>query len=112
MNTPKPNRLPPPYIEPVTIDEIRYYLDNIRNSEVSFSITYLFAVDANYDEIWRIPVYVTKFDTSIETDVQEVYPISLDYNRDKHSFVIENEAGDIYTFDLSSMEVQKAEIIK
>lgn len=104
--TPTSNRLPPPYIENVTIEGVSHYLDNVRDHDLIVSTTFLIAVDQSYQEQWRLAVYKTHFDKMLETDIQEVYAVSLDYNRDKHSFIIENENGEIFTVDLKTFEVK------
>jgi hypothetical protein len=105
MPTPSLSRVAPPYIETVTIDNTGYYLDNIRDQDFTFATTYLIAIDSNNDEIWRAPIYTIEYDQKLETDVQDVYPVSLDFNVDTHCFVIKNEDDDVFTLNLNTLEV-------
>jgi hypothetical protein len=107
MPSPSLSRVPPPEIETVYVDGTGYYLDAFRDEAFTMSTTYLLAVDTNNEEMWRTPIYTINYDKHLETDVQDVYPVSLDYNRDSHSFVIENEDGDIFTLELSTLALQK-----
>lgn len=111
MKLPSLDYLPPPFVETLTLGDTKYYLDNVREKNQTGATTFLFAVDCRYDEIWRLEIYKTKFDRVDKNSVlesQEIYPISLDYNRDNHSLVIENENKDIFTVDLSSLEVKES----
>lgn len=103
--TPSAERQEPVYIDDVLVDGTSYFLDNIKHDDLSGATTFLFAMNAQNEELWRLAVYTTTFDSKLETDVQEVYPISLDYNQDTHSFVIENESHVHYTIDLKTRKV-------
>lgn len=53
---------------------------------------------------WWKQIYVVKYDTSLETDIQDVFITSLKVKDDK--LIIKNERGYIYSLDLETLEVK------
>lgn len=98
-------RLPPPFIAPLTINEVTYQLDNVKDEDVTYASTVLIASDKTGCELWRIEIYRIVFDTQLETDVQEVFPTSLTYDEHKQIVTVVNETGNTFDIDLVSKQV-------
>jgi hypothetical protein len=95
------DRLPPPEIEPVVLDGVRYEQATARSEDPKeLESGYLRAIELNSGkELWLRRVYAPDFDDEEERDGQEVYFITFSPTEDGAALRVENEAGEVWRVD-------------
>ena len=94
-------RLPPPKVEPVVHESVRYVAPNDNGRRA-----YVQAFDAKSNRLrWEVTVFRSSIDPSLEEDVQHVYIESMRVENGK-LIVVDEHAG-LYTVDLRTRAVSK-----
>ncbi len=99
------SRLPPEEVKPVIHDGVKYiaphwgfYKDREQNGG------YIEAWDAEKDELlWELKIYGIKYSKELESDVQDIFIVSLEIKDKKLTIV--NEVGDKFIVDLDTHEI-------
>lgn len=104
-NKPEPSasRAPPPTVQPVSLDGVRYAPvagDADRDGQVGGLLA---AYDAAGQELWRLKVYDNPRTPGLEGDVQDVWFRSLQVQG--RQLLIENERGERFEVDPTTRRV-------
>lgn len=59
--------------------------------------------------LWRIRVYRTKYDPSLESDVQDVFIKTLSYDKTHHFLIMSDERGRAYVLNLANRKVTRVQ---
>ncbi|MFH1868027.1 MAG: hypothetical protein ABH843_03550 [Candidatus Omnitrophota bacterium] len=100
-------RFPPKDVEPVIYNGVRYTAPHWPYQHGGKQNGgYIEAWDADGGQkLWNLKVYTVEYDTSMETDVQDIFITSLNIENGK--LIIVNEREDIYEVDIITKKVTK-----
>jgi hypothetical protein len=101
---PSASRVPPPKVEPVIIDNIRYAQRPGRESVDGQVGGLLSAYDSAGKLLWTLKVYDNVRRPDLEGDVQDVYFSSMTLEPDGRLRIV-NEDGDAFLVDVKSRAV-------
>lgn len=59
--------------------------------------------------LWRVRVYRTEYDPSLESDVQDVFNKTLSYDKAHHFLIMSDEKGRAYVLNLSNRKVTRVQ---
>ena len=59
--------------------------------------------------MWRVRVYRTEYDPSLESDVQDVFIKTLSYDKTHHFLIMSDEKGRAYVLNLANRKVTRIE---
>lgn len=79
-----------------------YLLTTKTNEELTSSSTTLNALDQQQTLSWSLELYKIAFDPLIETDVQEIYPASMEVDEVQRRLTITDEQSNKYVVDLDT----------
>jgi hypothetical protein len=100
-------RADPQQVAPVEYDGIIYKtlpwaIDNGTNQNGGF----IQAIDKSSSRVlWQLQIYSTKYTSSIERDVQDIFITSIEINSEHNILLIENEKGLIYKVSIKDRRV-------
>jgi hypothetical protein len=106
VNTDRPrtSRLPPPKVDPITIDNVRYTQWAGKESVDGQVGGFLAAYDAAGQVAWTIKVYNNRRRPELEGDVQDVFFSSMSLEPDGRLRIV-NENGDTFFVDVKTRTV-------
>jgi hypothetical protein len=105
LGMPKPKRVGPPIVTPVTFDGVRYEaLHWCRERGLGQNGGYVAAFDAvSNRELWTARVYAIDYVPKLETDVQDLFIRTLESGA-KGQLLITDERGRRFTLDIAKRE--------
>jgi hypothetical protein len=105
LGIPKPKRVGPPTVTPVTLDGVRYEaLHWGRERGLGHNGGYVAAFDAiSNQELWTARIYAIDYVTKLETDVQDIFIRALESGA-KGQLLITDERGLRFTLDIAKRE--------
>jgi hypothetical protein len=106
LGAPKPKRVGPPTVTPVTLDGVRYEaLHWGRERGLGQNGGYVAAFDAaRNEELWNAHIYVIDYLPKLETDVQDIFIRTLEAGANGHELLVTDELGRRFTFDIPGRE--------
>lgn len=110
MVLPKASRRPPPKVDPIEHQGVRYEQETqgLRHG-LARTTGYLVAVDpASGERLWTLQVYETGSIEQLEQDVQWIFFRSMSLIEGQDALLIENEVGQRFIVDLQQRTVSAA----
>lgn len=105
-STAKGKRAAPPEVAPVKIGNIQYeVLHWGKMHNLPQNGGYLMARDAAGKTLWIEQIYKQQTDPALESDVQQVFLVSLRVARDKKTLELKDERGRNFRFDPAQRRV-------
>ena len=98
------SRLPPPKVEPVTINGVRYSQVAGKESVDGQVGGLLGAYNPKGELLWTLKIYENRRDSRLEGDVQDVFFRSMSVDPDGRLRIV-NERGDTYLVDVTTRGV-------
>jgi hypothetical protein len=98
------SRLPPPKVEPVTINGVRYSQVAGKESVDGQVGGLLGAYNPKGELLWTLKIYENRRDSRLEGDVQDVFFSSMSVDPDGRLRIV-NERGDTYLVDVKTRGV-------
>ncbi|GLR71574.1 hypothetical protein [Agaribacter marinus] len=95
-------RAAPPDVPSLKFEGMTYLLTTKTNEELTSSSTTLNALDQQQTLSWSLELYKIAFDPLIETDVQEIYPASMEVDEVQRRLTITDEQSNKYVVDLDT----------
>jgi len=109
LSLPMPKRVGPPLVAPLVMDDLR--IEAIHwGKERGFQQNggYISVKDKTTEkELWTLKVYVIKYNTQMESDVQDVFIESLSKGIEKGTINVIDEMNRHYVVDLKTRTVKK-----
>lgn len=108
LEMPKPKRVGPPTVEPVTLGGVRYEAPPWgRGRGLDQNGGYVVATDASSGrELWKVRVYRIDYDPALESDVQDIFIKSIAPGANGHELTVTDERGREFVLDLSTHEAR------
>ena len=108
LEMPKPKRVGPPDVAPVTVGDVRYEaLPWGRERGLDQNGGYVVAKDAATGrELWVARIYRIEYVPKLETDVQDIFIRSLAPSDDGHDLVVTDERGREFQLDLATHDAR------
>lgn len=105
LGMPKPKRVGPPTVTPVTLDGVRYEaLHWGRERGLGQNGGYVLAFDAaSNQELWTARIYAIDYVPKLETDVQDIFIRTLEAGANGQ-LLVTDERGRRFTLDIAKRE--------
>jgi hypothetical protein len=108
LDMPKPKRVGPPAVEPVTVDGVRYEAPPWgRERGLDQNGGYVVATDASSGrELWKARIYRIDYDPKLESDVQDIFIKSIVLGADGRELVVTDERDRKFVLDLTTHDAR------
>jgi hypothetical protein len=100
-----PKRTGPPDVQPLVIDDLRIeavHWGKDRGLKQNGGYIEVFKHASNHS-IWLHKVYDIEYDPKMESDVQDLFIVSIELDASGQRIIIKDEAGAVYTVNLSEI---------
>lgn len=111
LEMPRPKRVGPPQVEPVTVGEVRYEaLHWGRERGLEQNGGYVVAVDASSGrQLWTARIYRIEYVPKLETDVQDIFIRSIEPSANGRELLVTDERGRRFVLDLTTHDTRPAQ---
>ncbi|MFT5470509.1 MAG: hypothetical protein ACI8UO_005638 [Verrucomicrobiales bacterium] len=110
LNLASAKRIPPPEVQPIEVSGVVYSVppfstDDNGNSLIGGVVE---ARDSQAKKLlYRVVIYKTKYDSNLETDVQDVFIKTLTHDKIHDLLILSDEDDRVYVLSLSTRKVSK-----